>query len=399
MDVLFISHRIPFPPDKGDKIRSFQQVRHLAETHRVRVVCAADDPDDVRHAAALREVVDDVVVLPFGRMGALARTACALPSTRPLSLGYFPSTALTRAARDLVGDRRPDVVLAFSAQAAPAAFAIGAPVVLDLVDRDSVKWAQYARWFRRGVRERFRGLVYRIEAGRLARAEEAWIRRAARTLIVSDYERTLFPEALQPRIDVVRPTVDLDGLRPDRSAEDAATILFAGALDYFPNEDAVCWFAREVMPRVRAERPDARFRVVGPRAPAAVRALAELPGVDVAGYVDDIHDEYRKATLDVAPFRVTQGVLNKVLEAMASGIAVVATPEAVRGIGAEEGEGVRLGRDPESLATAVTALLADRDARHALGRAGRAFVTDGYGYPGDLTAFERIVRDVAGGGV
>jgi len=346
----------------------------------------------VHHASPLKAYAESVEIVPFGRAGARVRTALALAAGRPLSVAWFPGARLAAAARRLADDRRPDVVFAFSSQAAPAAFTLGLPVVLDLVDRDSAKWAQYSARLKAP-----RGWIYGLEARRLAGAEEGWIERSAVSLVISGYEKSLFPPTLRPRIRVVANPVQLDSFPGDRSAEEPNLILFAGALDYFPNTDAVRYFARDVMPRVRARIPGAEFLVVGPRAPASVKALDGRNGTRVAGYVPDIRAVYGRAAVSVAPFRLTQGVLNKVVEAMASAIPVVATPEAVRGIGLEHGQGVWLGTNPTELAERTIDLLLDRDARRNLGAAGRRLVGERFRWPGDLEKLDGILEEARGG--
>ncbi|MBN2492762.1 MAG: TIGR03087 family PEP-CTERM/XrtA system glycosyltransferase [Planctomycetes bacterium] len=387
MDLLFVCHRFPYPPDKGDKIRSWRFLDYLAARHRVRVVAAADDPADLAHVGALQSRVEAVRIVPFGRAAAARRAAYALATGRPLSVAWFPVGGLRAAARRLVRARRPDGVLAYSAQVAPAAFALGVPVVLDLVDRDSAKWAQYGAWLSPPRR-----WIYALEARRLARAEERWIERAAATLVISAHEKSLFPDRLAPRLNVVRNPVRLESFSTDRSQEQPHTILFAGALDYWPNRDAVSFYAREVMPRVRAAVPDAEFHVVGPRAPAALTALAGRHGVRFLGYVADIRAVYARAAVSVAPFRFTQGALNKVIEAMASAIPVVATPRAVRGLEVAHGEGAWLGETATELAAHTIALLGDPAARRRLGTAGRRFVAATLGWPGDLPRLDALLE-------
>lgn len=390
MEILFLSHRIPYPPDKGDKIRSLQLVRYLSRRHNLRIVAAADNADDAQHARALKDYAEAVEVIPFGRPGALARTALGLVTGRSLSVAYFPGRQLGAAARRLAAVKRPDVVVAFSSQVAPAAFRLGVPVVLDLVDRDSVKWAKYGNWFR-GMKR----ILYRLEARRLGRAEAQWVKRSSTTIVVSRHERSLFSEPLRDHIVVVGNAMELGDYPGDRTGEDDRTLLFAGALDYFPNMNAVEFFAREVMPLIRERVPRAEFLVVGPRAPGRLRALDGQGGVRLAGYVKDIKAVYNRAAVSVAPFRVTQGVLNKVLEAMASSLAVVATPEAVQGIDLEAGDGVALGTTPVELADQAVDLLLDREKRQCLGRAGRRIIAERYAWPGDLAQLDAILERAA----
>ena len=387
MNILFLSHRIPYPPDKGDKIRSHFQLRYLGERHCVRLATCMDDPRDRAHLSALASWVDRSEILPLGRRGGFFRAGVGLMTGQPLSVAWFPKKRLEGAVRRLVHGWRPDLVFAFSSQMAPTALTLGVPVVLDMVDRDSAKWAQY------GARARgWRRLVYRREARRLARAEEAWIEQAAVTVVISEQERALFAPRLQPRIRVMGNPVRLEAFSSDHRDDDGKIVLFTGALDYLPNVDAVTFFARDVMPRIREQVTDAEFWVVGPRASRRLRQWHGRNGTRFTGYVEDLAPIHARTAVSVAPFRFTQGVLNKVLEALAAGLPVVATSRAVGGIGLTHGEGVYLGEDAPSLASHVVSLLRDPAARRRLGQAGRDRVAARCAWPGDLVKLDAILE-------
>jgi sugar transferase (PEP-CTERM/EpsH1 system associated) len=324
-----------------------------------------------------------VTAVPVRPRAARLRALGALLGREPLSLAWYRDPALARAA----ARARGDVTLAFSSTMAPYARALGRPRVLDLVDLDSMKWRQIAG------RVRFpRSALLRHEAGRLERFERSLVQEGERVAVVSAAERDLFPPALRARVSVIPNGVDAARFAPDGAARDPATILFAGALDYFPSADAVVYFARTVMPLVRARVPGARFRVAGARAGAALRRLAAEGALDLLGYLPDVRDAYRRAAVFVAPYRVFQGVPNKVLEALASGLPVVATPGAVPGLAGAAAGGVIVAEGADALARGVAGLLdapAERDRR---GAAGREWMLKEHRWEDCVTALERLLE-------
>ncbi len=410
--LLFLAHRIPYPPDKGEKIRAWHILDHLAgRGWEVELGCLADDPADLDHLPALRARCAAVEChLTGGRLRSAARGLWRLRPGMPLTLGWFHHPGLHAWAGRGLAAGRYDAVFVYSSAMAPYAMGEAAAAtarlagrrVLDMVDVDSEKWRAYAAVARAPMRQVF---------AREARALLAFERRAAaafdRTLFVSAEERRRFVE-LAPecdaRADWVENGVDLarfdpaqDHANPYRDRAGPA-IAFTGTMSYRPNVDAVGWFAREVLPLLRAARgggggggdPAApEFHIVGASPAPAVRALAALPGVQVVGPVPDVRPWLAHAALAVAPLRIARGIQNKVLEAMALARPVVASPQAFEGVRARPGRDLLVADGAAETARLVGAVL---DGAHpGLGARARAAVAAGHDWAATLRRLDRLL--------
>jgi sugar transferase (PEP-CTERM/EpsH1 system associated) len=397
MNLLVLVHRIPYPPNKGDKIRSYHELRYLAARHRVHLGCLADQPEDLAHMPVLRQMATSVEVVPLDPRRARLRSLAALASTEPLSVRYFASRRLQAWVDATLRHERIDAVLLFSSPMWAYVADRGLPVVMDFCDVDSDKWRQYAERAPWPMRP-----VYALEARRLRAWEQQALDGAAASVLVAERERRLWsdlPAALQSKVHVVRNGVDLQFFAPRRSSDPAAdTIVFTGAMDYYANVDAVTFFAREVLPRVQARRPGAQFIIVGSRPTDQVRALSALPGVQVTGFVDDVRDWYARAAVCVVPLRIARGIQNKLLEALAMGRPVVCTAAAADGLGAGGGDGIRIADGAPALADAVVEVLADRAGAATQAAAGRRFVEREYEWDGAMAMLERLLERAATAG-
>ncbi len=377
-DILFLAHRIPFPPDRGDKIRSWQVLKALTKLGKVHLACFADDAADAAHLAALRDALPELgeAYVEVRRIGKAKAGLAALSSGKPLSLTLFDSAEMRR----FVSARLPgvDAVYIFSSQMAQFVPAEAqARVVMDFVDMDSEKFASYAAEGRGPMRA-----VYAREANKLFAYEREVAARAGASLFVSEAEAALFRARTGlPRIHALGNGIDSDffdpsaGFAPLGAAErgQGSLLLFTGQMDYRPNIDAVAWFAREVLPQL----PSAHFVIAGRNPDAEVQTLAG-PHVTVTGGVADMRSWLAAADVIVAPLRIARGVQNKVLEAMAMAKPVVATPAAFEGIEAEPGRDLIVADSAEAFAAAIRDLLEDRDRSARLGADARALVTAHY---------------------
>jgi len=384
-DILFLAHRIPYPPDRGDKIRSWNILRHLATLARVHLACFADDEKDAAHLPALREAVGGEIHVEVRTRTKVAAGAIALAEGRPVSLALFDSPKLRAFVRGKLAGDSIGTIFAFSGQMAqfvPAG--VRQRFVMDFGDVDSAKFAQYAadgagpmRW------------VNRREGGKLAAFERAVAGRADLCLFVSEAEAALFRErtglanirALSNGIDVDRFDPQADFPRLEKG--EAPILLFTGQMDYPPNAEAVAWFARDVLPLV----PGARFVIAGRNPPAAVRALAGAR-VTVTGAVPDMRSWLAAADVVVAPLKLARGIQNKVLEAMAMARPVVASPAAFEGIDAIPGRDLLVAGDAAETAAAVNRLLADPG---AIGSAARRQMERHYRWEARLAPLAAMV--------
>ncbi|WP_375286949.1 TIGR03087 family PEP-CTERM/XrtA system glycosyltransferase [Sphingomonas sp.] len=377
MELLFLAHRAPFPPDRGDKIRSHHILRHLARHATVHLAAFADDPRDEIAPPDLRAMLGEVLIVPRTRSRAHA-LADALLTRRPFSLSAFDDARLHAWVADLLARRPIKAIYAFSGQMAQYLPATRMRTVMDFVDLDSAKFAAYARDARGPMR-----WLMRREARLLAAYERQVATRVDASLFVSAAEAALLPgaQALENGIDTER--YDPAAVAP--VATTGPMIVFTGQMDYRPNIDAVVAFARTALPAIVACNPQARFAIVG-RAPApAVRALAG-PQVIVTGEVPDTRPWLAAASVVVAPLALARGVQNKVLEAMAMARAVVASPAAAAGI--DHAGAIVVSDTP---AEAVSALLADPERAASLGAAARAQVIARYGWDARLAGLEALV--------
>ncbi len=382
-ELLYLVHRIPYPPNKGDKIRSFHLLKHLARRYRVHVGAFVDDPHDWRHRTALAELAGgEVKLLPIRRRLATLRSLRGLFSGEPLTLPYYRDARMAAWVDGLLATRPVRRALVYSSSMAP--YLLRHPTlrrVIDFVDVDSDKWRQYA-----DTKPWPLSWVYRREASTLFDFERRVAAAFDAATFVSDAEADHFsrlaPECAA-RVFGFSNGVDTDyfdpvqvNVSPYGPAE--RVVVFTGAMDYWANVDAVVWFAEEVFPAVRAQIPEARFYIVGARPAAAVQALGRKPGVVVTGAVADIRPYLAHAALAVAPLRIARGIQNKVLEAMAMAKPTVVSPQALEGIVAEVGRELLLAHDAAAFAAHTIAQLIAPDP--AIGRAARARVLADYSW-------------------
>jgi sugar transferase (PEP-CTERM/EpsH1 system associated) len=394
MKVLYLCHRIPYPPDKGDKIRAFHQIQSLARHHRVHLLTLSDGP--LPDLTPLQELCERVEVFPVHRPAAYLRSALGILRPRPLTLSFFESAELRRRVEALAASESFDVIVAYSSSMAPYVepFA-GVPAVLDMVDVDSAKWEQYSRFARRALRP-----VYALEGRRLRAYEASLAERFDRVVLATGNEARLYKSfAPNAKVVAVPNGVDFDFFHPfDLPKAEKPALVFTGQMDYFANVDGVEFFAREVFPRLRRRFPDVELLIVGRSPVPAVRALGELPGVQVTGAVGDVRPFLARAWVFVAPLRIAQGVQNKVLEAMAMNLPVVCSERVLAGL--SEG-GFRHGRDllaadgAEAFENCVAGLLEDAEARQRLAESARQRLAIGYRWASNLERFEEVLAAAA----
>jgi sugar transferase (PEP-CTERM/EpsH1 system associated) len=375
MKILFLAHRIPYPPNKGDKIRSYNEVRVLAARgHEIHLRAFADDPEDLEYQVELLRWCASVEVIPLRRWGRMLGAAAAALGGRSLSVGYYASRGMRKSVKRALAEHQFDAVFVYSstmAQYVPPN--LNSRTVADLVDIDSEKWRLYA--------ERTappRSWAYRLDGRRLRRYEYEIVSRFAYTVVTTVREAALLDEldefTRRARLRAITNGVDLEEFEPVQRAPSDSRLVFVGAMDYYANIEGVCWFVEEVLPLVRARDPQAEFFIVGSKPTEEVLRLAQHPGVKVTGFVRDIRPYLDSAAVCVVPLRIARGVQNKVLEAMASGKAIVATSEVAAGLRARHEEELLIADTPALFADAVLDILRDQALREQLGAQARLFV-------------------------
>lgn len=357
--ILYLTHRIPWPPNKGDKIRSHHILRYLLRRYRVYLGTFIDDPEDAAYVPELERCCASVCVRPLAPGRAKWRSLSALLTREPLTLPWYRDAALQHWVDRVLKEQEITRALVFSsamAQYLPRRADL--TQVVDFVDVDSDKWTQYA-----ASKSWPMSAIYRREGRQLLRYERRVAARSEASLFVSPDEaaafRALAPESAA-RVHALNNGVDAAYFDPQQLPAQSPypdavqPLVFSGAMDYWPNVEAVVWFAESVLPRIRQERPDARFYIVGSRPAPEVRELERHTGVEVVGRVDDMRPWVGHAAVSVAPLRIARGVQNKVLEAMALARPVVASPQALEGITAiRNDEVIEAAVDPAAFAQAV----------------------------------------------
>lgn len=377
MRILFLSHRLPFPPNKGDKIRSFHLLSRLSARHEVHVACPVDDASDLEHVADLQPRVAGICCERIDSLVHRLARPLALATGEPVSVRAFHSGALQSRVDDLLDRQSFDCVFAFSSPMAEYCFRSRhwhtgfrrMRKLMDFIDVDSAKWADYAN-----RSKGWRRWIYLREA-RLLAAYETRIATEFDTLfLVTEAERGALPSGLPAHKVFALPNgVDLDYFSPVQTpSSDAPCVVFTGVMDYWPNIEGVTWFVRDIWPVVRATHPAATFYIVGSKPSRQVLELAREPGVRVTGFVPDVREYLGASQVCVAPLRIARGVQNKVLEAMAMGRAVVCTPQALEGIPAAREREVLVAADASGFAAAVIRLLGAPLEASRIGTAARA---------------------------
>lgn len=396
MKILFLAHRIPFPPNKGDKIRAFNVLRHLAARHEVSVATLIDDEHDVQFVPRLEEMVYKLLFARIHRRVDRVLALRNLVLRKSISSAYFYSASLQHQIDLLIRKGSIDAFVCSSSPMAEYLFRSAWPDairhaqrIMDLIDIDSLKWAQYARKARPWT-----AWIYRHEAYHLAAYEQRIAREFDHVLVVSEQERALFPGGASPNLSAMSNGVDLDFFSPPRSSAKGATepaLVFTGLMDYWPNVEGVTWFVEHVFPRIRAAIPSVRFFIVGSRPCAHVQRLARHPGVTVTGFVEDVRDYLARAAVCVVPLRIARGIQNKVLEAMAMGKATVSTVQAFEGIQAQAGTDIVVAGDASEFAAAVLQLLSNPLRADEIGSCARHCVERHYSWAQNLAVLDAML--------
>jgi sugar transferase (PEP-CTERM/EpsH1 system associated) len=390
MKVLFVCHRFPYPPSRGGKIRPFHVIRHLSGRHEVTVASLARSAEELEAGAGLTQHCTRVIAETVSAPAALARMVARLPTRVPSSMGYFYSPALARRIRREAAATRFDLIFAHCAFVAPYVSDVPAPTkILDFGDMDSQKWLAYA-----GARALPLAAGYYVDGVKLRRAEAQLARRFDLCTCTTRAEfAVLEGYGVGVRLGWFPNGVDAEYFRPAGVPYRPDSICFVGRMDYYPNQQCVLAFCRDVLPLVRMRRPGATFAIVGAAPPRAVRNLGRLPGVTVTGSVDDVRPHLWAAAVSVAPLTIARGTQNKILEAMAMGLPTVASVEAAKGVDAEPGRHLLTASTPREYAEAVVRVLEDACERRRLSEAARARALSHHSWNHSMRVLDGLIEE------
>ena len=390
MKILYVCHRIPFPPNRGGKIRPFHMIEHLSHKHSVTVASLAHSQRELEEAQGLgkhcEQVLADVLPSPQRWMQA----GVSLLSSKPSSVAYFWSRRLAGMIRKAAEEKSFDAIFVHCAFAAQYVLDLRCPLrILDFGDIDSAKWFEYAN-----SRAFPLSLGYRLEAEKLRRYERYLASKFDVCTATTQGElEELRSFGVSVRSTVIPNGVDLSYFQPrPENPRNSAVLVFLGRMDYFPNIDGAIFFANEVFPLIRKVVPQAEFRIVGSDPARAVRSLAGIPGVSVTGHVPDVRPYLMDAAVAVAPLRIARGTQNKILQFLAMGVPVVSTTTAAKGVGATPGRHFLVADGAEEFAAQVLRLMQDPGLRETLSIAGREPLPTAHSWPASMKILDSLLE-------
>jgi polysaccharide biosynthesis protein PslH len=399
MRILFLAHRIPYPPNKGEKIRSYNILNYLRKRHEVHLATLIDDPRDLGHVAHVSALVANLVydiIRPRFRM---IGSALGFIRSRSIAVSYFYSSKIQRDVDELLSQLDFDAVICSSSQMADYIFRSRSPKeklerpiwLMDLIDVDSYKWGQYAE-----VSSGMRRWIYKRESKCLSRYEERIAKEFDSVILVSEQEKNIFLRRVSAaNVWAISNGVDLEYFNPScvgKIDKQGPVLVFTGVMDYWPNVEAVDWFVNEVFERIQKNFPSATFYIVGNNPSPRVKRLSRFPGVYITGFVEDVRTYLSSADVCVVPLKIARGIQNKVLEALAMGKAVVCTPEALEGIRALPRRDVLVADDAVMFGDSVLGLLQNVTLRKQLETNARQCAETSYSWEKNLTPLDELLE-------
>jgi len=375
MKVLVLAHRVPYPPNKGEKIRTFNQIQFLTKQEYNVVIATPLENSEERSFANTMAQKHGVEFLcaQLGSKG--QRLASGLFKGTSLSVSNFYNATLEGKILDYIDAETPDVLYCTSSAMARYVFSplifqaikrMNVRLVMDFMDLDSQKWREYSE-----IKPWPKSAIYAREARLVADLEEQVLKTFDASIFVSGEEKELIEKSTSTT-HVVANGVDLEKFYPTKEEssgkatlkgianKNAPVFLFSGVMDYFPNEQAVEWFAKEVWPQVKANYPDAEFIIAGMRPSKKIRVLGKSDGITVTGFVEDMLPYYHRADIFVAPFQIARGLQNKILQAMACELPVISTSKGATGISTAPGQHLLIAESPKDFINAIDRLLEDK---------------------------------------
>ncbi len=395
-DILYLVHRIPYPPNKGDKIRSYNILKFLAQRYRVHLGAFVDDADDFKYQKEVDGICTSSCLLPLNSRRSKLKSLSGFFRGAPLTLPYYFDKQMQQWVDGVLADNVVDKALVFSSSMAQ--YLSGKRFdrikrLIDFVDVDSDKWSQYS-----AQASPLMKFVYEYEARMLLAWEKKIAHEFDGSFFVSEKEAAMFKQLapdLSQKVSYFNNGVDTDYFSPDHNfdspySDSCKALVFTGAMDYWANVDAVVWFANNVLPAISEKVDAVKFYIVGSKPDEKVKALAALPNVEVTGAVDDVRPYQSHSAVAVAPMRIARGIQNKVLEAMAMALPTVVSSQGYEGISATPGQELLVVDETDAWVKAILGLLSSPDS-NAMGRAARQRVMQDYSWQGSLKRLQQFI--------
>lgn len=392
MKILFICHRFPYPPKRGGKIRPFHIIRHLGKQHDITVASLARSADEEEQSAGIASICSRYLISRVTPSVQFLRMVGRIPSAEPSSMGYFYSRSMAGQITSFLRQVPADLIMVHcSSMAQYVAHVSGIPKILDFGDMDSQKWLDYSRFRSFPLK-----LGYWMEGHKLLRREQLFSRQFDFCTTTTRAELETLREyrsCAEEKTDWFPNGVDDQYFQPqDPGDYDADKMVFLGRMDYYPNQECMIDFCRHTLPLVRARRPNAQLLIVGADPSVGIRNLGRIPGVTVTGSVPDVRPYLKRAALMVAPMNIARGTQNKILEAMATGIPVVASHLSAKGVDAVDGEHLLCASQPREYADAIDSILSDPARRISLSIAGRQRVLSHHNWESSAVRLDSIIE-------
>jgi sugar transferase (PEP-CTERM/EpsH1 system associated) len=377
MRLLCLTSRLPYPPNRGDRLRAFHFIEHFSREHDLSLISFIADESEREHVVPLRQYCESVNVVLMKRYQSMARVAANLWRPEPLQALYYRSSAMRRLIDDVLTAQDFDAAYVHLFRMAP--YVTDHPKLYRVVDLTDVISREITRSL--NYRDPISRLLYRIERPRIERYEQWVAETFEETWLISEADRAVLAARCPgANIQVVTNGIDTQQFRPTGQPEQPTTIVFVGHMRVFHNVDAARHLAEDILPLVRREIPTASLKLVGANPDPKVQRLAQAPDVTVTGFVPDLNAALNRSAVFAAPLRFAAGVQNKVLEAMATAKPVVTTSLVNEGLGAEPGRHLLIADDSESTARQIISLFRDRRLRRDIGQAALTFVRRKYSW-------------------
>lgn len=367
--ILFISHRIPYPPDKGDKIRSFNEIKYLSQNYLIDIITFIDHPRDYKCVKYLKQYCNELYVYPIRRIFYLIKAAIFFLYGKTLSEGYYFSPQVARKVQELLSANNYKFAFCYSSQIAQYLIDKNIPKIIDFCDVDSLKWRQYSQ------RRNFPlNLIFKMEGYRLSKTEKKIYPSFDYSLFSTRTELKIFNPSRSNHFYVLPNGVDYEYFKPQKMKK-LDRLIFFGTMDYYANIDAVVWFSKKVLPLILKKNPEVEFYIVGRHPDNGLINLAKQnKNIVVTGYVEDIRPYVAASKLAVFPLRIARGIQNKILEAMAMEIPVVIPRDIYETFENLDENDVFIYEDEKSMADIILNALDEETLQERLGRNLRNYV-------------------------